>query len=431
MGKMLTDLISAGLVTKLDGHDDRLGKINRAADVLAKALRKDRQLLIPAVLTGLNANATINDVMMLKAEQALQSEWATVATVHTDQPLSLYRALLLDACQQAGIGANAAVIWYTAADTLTFSPLDREATPVREMLQEMARRAEEAAVASAVPPESSESRPTSSSPKKAASDIESSRVDREDFELQISAALGASRRDGKALTNPNRHWPHHNPQEWIYDAAPRLQEAISEQLDELAGAHEEQMTQLEARTVQQLQSIKKTAQQAITKVRDASPAERQRLDTLWWLESLYSTSLHCSYRELDNELAAVTMAYDLLSHVSGVMPASLPYLLAEGINRLPGASFREKVSIATLLYSLNKQRIRLPAEWFKGVKPSVPDARFSLRDLVVAALLNDAPDIDSLLCRAAIAPATEMSLPEFGRAVLRQEHAVRLAATKQ
>lgn len=431
MGKMLTDLISAGLVTKLDGHDDRLGKISRAATVLAKALRKDRQLLIPAVLTGLNANATINDAMMVKAEQALQSEWPTVATVHTDQPISLYRALLLDACQQAGDGANAAVIWYTAADTLRYSPLDREATAVREMMQEMAHRAEEAAVASAVPQENSESRSSSSSPRKATSDIENARVDRDAFELKIAAALGQNSRNGKALIDHNRYWPHANPQEWTHDAAPRLQNAISEQLDKLAAANEEQMAKLEARTVQQLQSIKKTAQQEIAKARDTSPAERQRLDTLWWFESLYSTSLRCSYRELDNELAAVTMAYDLLSLMSGVMPASLPYLLAEGINRLPGASFHEKVSIETLLHNLNKQRTRLPADWLKGIKPSVPDTRFSLRDLVIAALLNDAPDINSLLGRAAIAPATEMSLPEFGRAVLRQEHAVRLAATKQ
>lgn len=430
MGKMLTDLISAGLVTKLDGDDDRLGKISRAANVLAKDLRKNRQLLIPAVLTGLNANATINDIMILKAEEALRSEWPTVATVHTDSPISLYRALLLDACQQAGDGPNAAVIWYTAADTLRYSPLDREANAVSEMLQEMARRAEEAAVTSAMRPDS-ESRAAASSPKKAASDIEVKRVDRGAFELKISAALGQTSHDSKALTDHNRYWPHANPQEWAHDAAPRLQKAISDQLDAVAAANEEQMTKLEARTAQQLRSIKETAQQAITKARDTSPEERQRLDTLWWLESLYSTSLHCSYRELDSELATVAMAYDLLSLVAGVMPASLPYLLAEGINRLPGASFSHKVSIETLLYNLNKQRTRLPADWLKAAKPSVPDARLSLRDLVLAALLNDAADGNSSLRRAAIAPATEMSLPEFGRAVLRQEHAVRLAATKQ
>lgn len=429
MGKILTDLISAGLVTKLDGQDDRLGKMNRAANALSKELRKNRQFLIPAVLTGLNANATIDDAMMQKAEQALQSEWPTMATVHTDQPISLYRALLLDACQQAGDGANAAVIWYTAADTLRYSPLDREATAVREMLQEMAYLAEEAAVASAVHPETSGS--ALKSPKKAASEIKSIKVDREAFELLISAALSQTHPGGKVLPDHNRFWPHNNPQEWAHDAAPRLQKAISEQLDKLATANKEQMAELEARTAQKLQSIGDTAQQAITKVRDASPVERQRLDTLWWLESLYSTSLHCSYRELDNELAAITMAYDLLSLVSGIMPASLPYLLAEGINRLSGASFRDKVSIETILTKLHQQRTRVPADWLKVVTPSVPGARLSLRDLVVAALLNDAVDISSLLCRAAIEPATEMSLPEFGRAVLRQEHAVRLAATKQ
>ncbi|MDB5960438.1 MAG: hypothetical protein JWP59_1732, partial [Massilia sp.] len=51
MGRILTDLIAAGLVTKLDGKDERLDKMSRAANTLAKELRKNRQLLIPAILT--------------------------------------------------------------------------------------------------------------------------------------------------------------------------------------------------------------------------------------------------------------------------------------------------------------------------------------------------------------------------------------------
>jgi len=430
MGKILTDLIATGLVTKLDGQDERLEKMSRAANALAKDLRKNRQLLIPAVLTALNANATANDAMILKAEQALQSEWQTMASVHTDQPISLYRTLLLDACQQAGDGANAAVIWYTAADTLSYSPLDREAGAVRQMLQDMAHRAEEAAVASAVRPPSSETGPNSAESEQETSGIEIPKVDREAFELQISAAFGPTSYNGKTLVNPNGYWPN-NPTQWAHAAVPRLHAAISQQLDELATATEEQMAELEARTAQQFQSIKEIAQQTVTRARDASMAERQRLDTLWWLESLYSTSLHCSYRELDKELAAVVMAYDLLSLIPGIMPASLPYLLAEGINRLPSASFRDRFPIETLLINIRKQHTRLPTSWLKGVKPTLPNVRFSLRDMVLAALTEASTDIESLLHRAAIAPATEMSLPELGRAVLRQEHAVRLAATKQ
>jgi hypothetical protein len=429
MGEMLTELVSAGLVTKLDGQDDRLDKMSRAVNSLVKDLRKNRQLLIPAILTGLNANATAHDAMILKAEKALQSEWPTMASVHTDRPISLYRTLLLDACQQVGDGANAAVIWYTAADTLIYSPLDRETNAVWQMLQNMARRAEKAAVAGVPHAQDSGTKPASDPRQQVNAGFELPRVDREHFELKISAALGGTTSDNKSLTNANRYWPGNN-QHWVYDAVPRLQAAISEQIDKLAKATEEQMAEVETYVADQVESFKETAQQAVAKARDASTSERQRLDALWWFETLYSTSLHCSYRELDNELAAVVMAYDLLSLVPGIMPASLPHLLAEGVNRLPGASFRDKFSIETLLSNLKMQRARLPGGWIKSAKPALPDVRLSLRDVALTILTDTVADIKGLLGSAAIPPDTEMSLPEFGRAVLRQEHAVRLAAMK-
>lgn len=431
MGKVLTDLIAAGLVTKLDGHDERLEKMSRAANALAKELKKNRQFLIPAILTGLNANATTSDAMILKAEQALLVEWPTMSTVHTDQPISLYRTLLLEACQQAGEGANAAIIWYTAADTLIYSLLDREASAVREMLHDMARSSEEVATAGVVIERGTKTEAVAPSSKQKKEQVEIHKVDREAFELEIFAAFGPhTPTNVPALTDPNPHWPN-TGHPWSYMAAPRLNAAISDKLDELADATEEQLSELDSRTALQLQAIKETAQQAVAKAQEGSTTERQRLDALWWLESLYSTSLHCSYRELDKELAVVTMAYDLLSLVPGIMPASVPYLLAEGINKLPGASFNDKFSIQSLLDNLKRQRTRLPVTWLKGVKPTLPDVRLSLRDLVVSTLTDSSKDIETLLHQAAIAPATELSLPEFGRALLRQEHAVRLAATKK
>jgi hypothetical protein len=432
MGRILTDLIVAGLVTKLDGQDERLVKMDRAANTLAKELRKNRQLLIPAILTGLNANATTNDAMIVKAEHALRSEWPTIASVHTDQPISLYRTLLLDACQQAGDGANAAVIWYTAADTLSYSPLDHEANAVREMLRNMARRAEETAATNVIVAQSKEATSPPGPSKKDTKTPQAFRVDRESFELEVSAAFGPSNPNNDPLNDANPHWPQNNSAAvWAQFAGPRLQEAISEQLDELAAANEEKIAGLETKTTQQLQAFKDISQQIISTVRDASTGEQQRLDTLWWLESLYSTSLYCSYRELDKELAAVTMAFDVLSLVSGVMPASLPYLLAEGINRLSGASFQDKVTVEKLLTTLGAQRKGLPVDWFKGGKPPTPNTRLSLRDIVVTVLSDSTANVAELLSSAAIAPSAEMSIPEFGRALLRQEHAVRLAATKQ
>lgn len=56
---------------------------------------------------------------------------------------------------------------------------------------------------------------------------------------------------------------------------------------------------------------------------------RNRL--IWWKESLYSRELKKSYRDMHKFWAPVTMAYDLSGFVDCLYPASVDYLLKEGI----------------------------------------------------------------------------------------------------
>lgn len=429
MGKILTELIAAGMVTKLDGDDDRLGKMDRAAATLVKELRKSRKLLVPAILAALNPKANIRDAMMLKAEAALKDEWPTMASIHTDPPLSLYRALLLDACNQVAEGSNAAVIWYTAVDTLRYSALDREEDTVRKMLAEIASRAEQASRAdetngkARVAPPAPEREPDEQEDAGFALPL----VERSRLEGKILAALGPHGVNNVQHTNANRYFPQNN-QHWVSEAAPRLVSAIAEEIDRVSNATSERLAEYQNTHDERLASIEESAQAAVTAARNVPTSERQRLDALWWLETLYSPSQHCSYRELDNELAAIVMAFDLLSLVPGIMPPSLPYLLAEGVDRLPGASYRDKKPLEAILTKLTGQRSHLPAGLTKGAAQPQQNVRLSLRDVVVSALGDSTPDINRLLNSAEIDPVTEMSLPEFARAVLRQEHAVRLAS---
>lgn len=429
MGQMLTNLVAAGLVTKLDGDDGRLEKMSRAVSRLASDMVEDRKLLIPAILTGLNVNASVQDAMILRAEQALQTEWPTMSSVHSDRPINLYRALLLAACAEMQDSTNGAILWNTAADTYLYSSLGREADNVRAMLSEMATLAEQAAASSVPRPKTSKPAGKPASKDDDTAEIEEHQVDRGAFEEKIFAAFGPSNSSGHSLPKSNQHWPNVG-HPWSYQAAPLLQVAISDQLDGLAEATAEELEALEGRVSGRIAALEKNVSQAVAQAAEGPTADRLRLDVLWWFEALYSSTQKCSYRELSKELATIVMAYDLLAIVPGVMPASLAHLMAEGINRLSGASFDKKHPIDSLLKNLSTQRSRLPGDWFKVEQLPAPDCRLSLRDVVVNVLTDGSADITALLDRAGIPQDMEWSLPEFGRAVLRQEHAVRLAATQ-
>lgn len=429
MGRMLTNLVAAGLVTKLDGDDGRLEKMSRAVSRLVSAMTENRNLLIPAILTGLNANSSVQDAMILRAEQALQAEWPTMSSVHTDRPINLYRSLLLAACAEMQDTTSGAILWNTAADTYLYSSLGREACDVRAMLSDMATLAELAAASSAPRPKTIKPTVMPASKDDDTAEGEEYQVDRGAFEREIFAAFGPSNSSGQGLPNSNQNWPN-SGQAWSYHAAPRLQVAISDQLDGLAEDTAVQLEALEGRVNGGIAALEKKVSQAVAQAAEGLTADRLRLDVLWWFEALYSSTQKCSYRELSKELATIVMAYDLLAIVPGVMPASVAHLMAEGVNRLSGASFDNKHSIDYLLKSLSTQRSRLPDDWLKAAQLPAPDCRLSLRDVVVKVLTDGSADITALLDRAGIPQDMEWSLPEFGRAVLRQEHAVRLAATE-
>ncbi|SMF94382.1 hypothetical protein SAMN02949497_1695 [Methylomagnum ishizawai] len=173
-------------------------------------------------------------------------------------------------------------------------------------------------------------------------------------------------------------------------------------------------------------AIKNKLASQVQTVQETLWAEQTRLNSLWWSEALYSPSLRCGYREIPPELAATIMAFDLLAEVSKPTPASVAHLLAETVNRLPGAGFDRKQGFRDWLLEICKTRDQFPQAVLKDLIPPPDEGRLSLRDAVVLALGKN-PDVDAALRRTGISDDAELSLPVFSRALFRQEQAVRLA----
>ncbi|EMS81741.1 GTPase-associated system all-helical protein GASH [Desulfotignum phosphitoxidans] len=439
MSDLLKRLNKAGLIEKLDGNDERFAKIELAANKVAEKLKESPLNMIRAVLAGLDPDIPSDDPAITIAADALFEVWTSVRSVHTDPPIFLYRAILLDACNQVAEGLHAVVLSYTATDTLSLVGLGREEVSVRCILTEWARKTE---FVSLIVPENTKSKRAPSTKKIEPLVFEKAkafRVNSDALLNKVAAASGPNYR-GNAGENPNPHWTN-QPQTWSWEFTDRMTELLADQLDsamaEIAKKQNELISQLGQHETHQLESVKELLsaqrswlQENVKQSEEQRKADHLRLNTLWWCEALYSSSLTCSYRELPTVLAGVVMPFDLLNEVQTPTPASVTYALSETVAKLPEAEFVKNYNILGLLNTIQDKCSELPEAWSQALSSPPKEGRLSIRDMVVA-ILQGEKDTQKLLHQANMEPGFSISLPRLAQAIYRQEQAVRLAGVKQ
>lgn len=452
MSEILTGLLEAGLIEKVDGDESRFEKMEKAAEAVANELKEQPIKLISAIVAGINPDILETDPAIQMAKSALVHEWKTMSSAYPSPPINLFRAILLEACKQASLeNHNAAILWLTVADTFPLMRLGKEEAVVRKLLEQLSLLAEERSLVDndisklkAVSP----IKLTLSEPLKLSKPI---KVDREDLHPKLGDAAGNThiKLDGAngtgdspnryALTNHNQlgRWPN-----WAGDFAVKMTELLGDEFDGLASTVSQQNNQL-VKSINALNKdvieevgkklneqrlyIQKIAKQNLQEQK----SEQTRLNVLWWSEALYSTSLRTSYRELDPSIASIIMAIDLLAEVSIPAPASVSYMLSETICKLADSGFDRKVVLSELLESFKASKNGIPRQWIDNIKPHSHSGFMTLRDLVITSMKNDSFKLDNLAETAGIPIDFEISLPVLSRAIFRQEQAVRLAGGYQ
>lgn len=346
MTDLLTDLLNAGLIDKLDGNDDRFTKMEKATEAVAQELRDQPPLLIRAILAALDPDIPADDLALVQAEQALINEWKSMRSVHTDRPVNLLRAILLAACKLAAEdGDNAAILWLTATDMLPMLRLGKEENVVSQILKGWATYSEgNAVIDSAISAENSLQEIFDKLTSIEFTTFSSQELDQDSLHEQIESAAGSRNQYGTVNFDNFIATQNLTANELV-----RLSSTFSKSQIETSEQVQEYLAELteilKATSTSQQERILKTAQ-----------TEQTRLNALWWSEALYSPSLTRSYRELPQTIATVVMAIDLLNEVSKPTPASVGYLLAEVVNRLPEAGFDRKLTLQDLLVALAKDR---------------------------------------------------------------------------
>lgn len=435
MDAILDSFLSLGLIENIDGNDERYAKIEQAAQKLAEYYREERDQLIPAILCGLNPNVSLDELPINKAKEILQNEWKAFLTAYTDEPVNLYRSIILEACSQVSEeDNNAAIMWLTACDVFPLLRCGKEEKVLRTFLQSLGRTAEQNAIVSA--PDLSFSKektikldelPTPVFVKKG--------VDENDLRERIGGAANNTyiNKDGQNVQgiNPNRYVTTQSPN-WAGDFAERMSEIIASEIEFIEDKSINKQ-------MESLGSLKKSVEKALNEQRlalqrqqnaflDYQRQEQTRLNVLWWAEALYSTSQKESYRSHFPEIAAVLMPYDLLEEIQLPSPASVVFTLAEAVGKLPECSHDRNYSFYEILTEIRNKRSQLDPCWLETLTSRLDEKNSNIGGMVVRALVDENCDFNSLIEASFIPQDWRCSLPELSRAIFRQEQAYRLVA---
>ncbi|MDW1986917.1 GTPase-associated system all-helical protein GASH [Vibrio sp. 811] len=436
MDTILDSFLGLGLIESIDGNDERYAKIEQAAQKLAEYYREERDQLIPAILCGLNPNVSLDELPINKAKELLQNEWKAFLTAYTDEPVNLYRSIILEACSLVSEeDNNAAIMWLTACDVFPLLRCGKEENLLRTFLQSLGRTSEQNAIVSA--PDLSFSKAKTIKLDELPTPVVNKRdVDENDLRERIGGAANNTyiNKDGQNVAGikPNRYAVNQNPSHWAGDFAERMSEIIT---SELALIEEQSIANNKA--MENVNSLKKSVEKALNEQRlalqrqqkaflDYQRQEQTRLNVLWWAEALYSTSQKESYRSHFPEIAAVLMPYDLLEEIQLPSPASVVFTLAEAVGKLPECSHDRDYSFYEILTEIRNKRSRLDPFWLETLTSKLDEKNSNIGGMVVRALVDENCDLDSLIEKSFIPQDWRCSLPELSRAIFRQEQAYRL-----
>lgn len=424
--ELLQRLMEAGLLDIGEG-DARYESVKKTAAALSNAFKSKPREAMPAILVAIDPNVDDIEPALEMAESALKAEWKTLRGLFKDRPTQILRSLLLDACDRAATESNraAAVIWLTAANVLPYARLGREEPLVREVLARAASRAETWAVQKSAPAKNEAASKAQPPPNKFKPVVAPAL---KNVEKLVAQAAGPTS-DGNADVggDKNQHWPN-SGHPWAWQFSPRMAKAITQPvsaaLQELVNGVNDSLgsagTLLDDIKQEQQRVVREAGSMAGSMVASLS----QRLDVLWWAETLYSPTLGQSYRSLKPELAALAMPSDLLRSLSAPLPASITYMLGETIGKLPGATFAERRSLVDIVQLLRVDGAAI--RWLFSA-PAAGPGRRPLVDLLEGIVHGSPDEAESILRRSGLPSDASLTLPEIGMWCFRNLQARRIA----
>ncbi len=417
--------LEAGLID-VGGDDAKLEKLRDTASDLSAVLKKKPSKTIPFSLIAFDPDAPTEDPVIKEAVDALQKRWPTYVNTFSRTPVSVLRAVLLDALVQAA-GENDKIgtaFIMLARNALPFMEAGNEEAIWATAIQDIEKHVDAQAEAEWATPETINVRAMNFQPPAA---IEVSRqqvsIDQAGLAKKFEAAAGPN--TPKGATGGNQYWPQSNAEHWLMTFGSRMAAAITEALTLVAETSETTPIDLSGPLKSLAQAVSTHVDETLKAVSEATVGLQRRTNLIWWKETLYSPSARMSYRSMPAATAAALMALDLHRQVPTLSPASVAAFLHETVLSLPALDVAESRSIRDLLTEAASSDHLAPLRQAASEVVPEPLGRGPILGLIGYGA--NRPPLDEREFRRLIGvpPSTALTVPEWATWIFRELQATR------
>lgn len=426
----------------IEGDDERYEKVEAAAQKLSEELLGKPFLLINAIQVGMSPSVDVESSIISNVKECIRTEWKSFSSAYTDEPINLYRGIILRACQLTSVkDNNASILWLTACDTIPFLNLGKEEPAVSRLLEEFAELAERNSLPLDELPKLAKDKPIKLSRDESIKLTTYPSISYDKYLEGVGRASGPNYRNSEGQTvtpeDPNRYWTN-QAQHWSHDFSERFSSFLADEIKvitnvakENEGALVEKINSTCTRISESFEKSLNVQRLSIQKYQsallDAQAQEKSKLNTLWWSQALYSESHQESYRSFVPELACIMMPCDLLQQIEIPSPASIAYTLSETVNKLPEAKFEQEHQFYEFLNVIRRERFKLNPELVTIFSSKNVIGYLSVFELIVAALMDKDVELETLVSRSLVPSNWKASFPHLSRIIFRQLQAYELA----
>lgn len=428
--EFLLRFLEVGIID-LQGDDTKLEKLRATVKNLAAALRKTPSKTARFTMAAADPNITATDPTIEETMTALQSQWETVANAFSRRPVSILRAILLDAIVQAARSDDAIAVAFVniARNALVHTETSDEAEIWCEAVSEIETKVDARAEAEWATPETiTVDALTYTPPAPASAQHEVPTVDQSALRESIFSAAGPW-----GANQPNQYQSHQS-QHWAPVFADKMSIAIAEVLNGVA-------EELASPPVIDLSGPLSTLANAVTTHVDkvlasfsgATAGLQRRTNLLWWKEALYSPSAHASYLDLPLFEAAALMALDLHKQVPTYSPASVSAFLREAIRCLPtdnDAPEKGECDVASLIRTARGAAFMQPLREQAAQYAPAPIGRGPLLSLIGHPRDSSVDEAATLHFLCGMDGSTKMTPADWGTYLFRELQSTRATSGK-
>jgi hypothetical protein len=337
---VLLRFLERGLIN-VGGDDTKLEKLQATAAAVSGVLKKLPSKVPNYSLVAFDPDVSAADPVVVEVLANLKDLWPTYINTFASAPISVLRAIILDALVEAAHEDDrvAVAVAASARSVLPFMETGNEHSIWVDVVNEIERAVDSRA-------EHEWSTPSSIAlvqlQPAAMAQIEVTNstvtINRETLKQQcITAALG------------NGVHPNQNFNAWATNFGNKLAEPLADLLEQISVNAKVDAVDLTPPMQQIIIDVSTYVTEAMKSFSSATFGLQRRTNLIWWKQALYSPSKQKSYRAFPRTIASALMALDLYQQIPMFSPASVSAFLEEAVHSLPSTPSLGQRSLMEIL----------------------------------------------------------------------------------